>query len=137
MENKKILVVDDDAGILKELKEMLELSGYEPLCVNDSREALAIALDANPDLILIDLKMPGINGFQLADKLSQNGFLKNIPVIAMSGYFIEDRQEMLINSCGIDYFLKKPFDSFDVITTIETALAGTVREDVPIGKKRK
>ncbi|MFA5008496.1 MAG: response regulator [Candidatus Omnitrophota bacterium] len=132
MEKKKILLIDDDAGFRDELAELLRLSGYEPACACDALEAFSMALGINPDVILLDLKMPGSNGFQLADKFSQNGFLKNIPLIVMTGYFGDSGHNLLMDSCGMKYFLKKPFDSFDLITKIETALADTSKGDIII-----
>ena len=137
MEKKKILLIDDDVDFLAELAEMLKLSGYEPACVSDASRALSVALDMDPDVILLDLKMFGLNGFQLADRFSQNELLKNIPIIAMSGHFIHDKHNMLMGLYGINYFLEKPFDSFGAIIKIETALAGAEKKGIMIRKDRR
>lgn len=129
-------MIDDDVNFLKELAEMLKLSGYEPICVSDALKAFGLALDINPDGILLDLKMAGLSGFLLADKFSRNNFLKDIPIVAMTGYFVEDAHNILLSSCGIRYLLKKPFDYFEVITKIETALADADKEGI-IRKKKK
>ena len=120
---KRILVVDDDKEFLEELKETLGLSGYDVVEVNDSVSAVDVARSTKPDLVLLDLKMPGKSGFQLADELRHIAELGNIPVIAMTG-FLKDDYIPLINICGIKKCLKKPFNPLDVIAHIETALAG-------------
>jgi two-component system, response regulator PdtaR len=118
---KRILIVDDDKEFLEELKETLGLSGYDVVDVNNSISALEVARNSRPDLVLMDLKMPGKSGFQLADELSHLSELGNIPVIAMTG-FLKDDYIPLINICGIKKCLRKPFNPLDVITHIETAL---------------
>ncbi len=93
-------------------------------------------LSVNPDLILLDLKMDGLNGFQATDRLRQNALLKNIPIVAMTGHFTDNIHIPLINSCSIDYCLIKPFDYFDVIAKIETALAEVKADKVKIRQKK-
>lgn len=122
MKTKKVLIVDDDRGFLEELRENLSLSGYEMVAVNDPASFLPIALREKPDIILLDLKMPGKSGFQLADEMSRTFELQNIPIIAMSAYF-KDEYRVLMNVCGIKKCLKKPFNPLDVISEIEEALA--------------
>ena len=136
MKKKRILLVDDDGCFLEELAEMLNLSGYEPACVSDASLVFAAALDIVPDVVLLDLKMPGLNGFQVADGFARNSLLKNIPIIAMTGHFIQDKHNILMNSCGIKDCLKKPLDSFEVITKIETVLADSATEDIMIIKNK-
>lgn len=122
MENKKVLIVDDDKGFLEELRESLALSGYDMVAVNDPQEVLPIAVKAKPDVVLLDLKMPGKSGFQLADEMRRYFQLQNIPIIAMSAFF-KDEYNILMNLCGIKKCLKKPFNPLDVIAQIEGALA--------------
>ena len=119
---KKILVVDDDKEFLEELKETLALSGYDVIEVNDPVSAANVVHNTKPDLVLLDLKMPGKSGFQLADELRHLPEMGDIPMIAMTG-FLKDDYIPLINICGIKKCLKKPFNPLDVIAHIETALA--------------
>lgn len=116
---KRILVIDDDNEFLEELQELLILSGYEVTAVNDSIAALDIAKLSIPDLILVDIKMNGLNGFQVADRLNQFGETAGVPVIAMSGYFKEDEHLALMQQLGIKALIRKPFSPLDVIWRIE------------------
>jgi DNA-binding response OmpR family regulator len=123
MENKKIMIVDDDKEFLDELKETLALSGYDLVAVNDADLVLDEAKKAKPAVILLDLKMPKKNGFQVADELRHFSELQQTPIIAMTAFF-KEAYVPLMNICGIKKCLKKPFHPLDVITQIEEALGG-------------
>lgn len=118
---RKVMIIDDDKEFLEELKETLELAGYEMIAVNDSNAAVHKALRVKPDVILLDLKMPGKTGFQVADEVRHLSQLKHIPIIAMSGFF-KDEYGPLMNICNIRKCLKKPFLPLDVIVEIEAVL---------------
>ena len=122
MSKKKVMVVDDDREFLEELCELLVLSGYEMVSVNDPAAALQIAVSEKPQVILIDLKMPGKSGFQLAEEFRGLAQLDQVSLIAMSAFFKEEYKPLL-NICGIKRCLKKPFHPLEVITEIEAALA--------------
>ena len=115
------MIVDDDREFLEELREAMVLSGYDIITVDDPLLALDAASEAKPDVILLDLKMPGKNGFQLADELSHSQGLMQIPIIAMTGNF-KDEYAPLINMCNIRKCLKKPFDPAELISEIEYVL---------------
>jgi CheY-like chemotaxis protein len=121
MPNRRVMIVDDDKVFLDELKEVLELSGYDMIAANDATLALDMVSEAAPDLILVDLKMPQKSGFQLAHEVSRLSGLRHIPVIAMTGYFKEE-YGLLMNISGIKKCLKKPFNPLDVISEIEDTL---------------
>jgi CheY-like chemotaxis protein len=118
--NKRIMIVDDNKEFLEELKETLELSGYEVVAVEEPEVVLDMANKLNPDLILLDLKMPNKSGFQIADELRRLPELSHTPIIAMTGFFKDDCGALL-NICGINKCLKKPFSPLDVIAQIESA----------------
>ncbi len=120
MANKKVMIVDDDTEFLEELNETMSASGYEMISVNDSTTAVDIASRVKPDLIILDLKMPGKSGFQLAEEIRRLPELEKIPIIAMSAFFKEE-YAFLLSIFGIKKCLKKPFNPLDVITAVETA----------------
>ncbi|MDD5246920.1 MAG: response regulator [Candidatus Omnitrophica bacterium] len=122
MSKKKVMVVDDDREFLEELCELLVLSGYEMVSVNDPAAALQIAVSEKPQVILIDLKMPGKSGFQLAEEFRGLAQLEQVSLIAMSAFFKEEYKPLL-SICGIKRCLKKPFHPLEAITEIEAALA--------------
>ncbi len=120
MANKKVMIVDDDTEFLEELNETMSASGYEMISVNDSTTVVDIASRVKPDLIILDLKMPGKSGFQLAEEIRRLPELEKIPIIAMSAFFKEE-YAFLLSIFGIKKCLKKPFNPLDVITAVETA----------------
>lgn len=123
MANKKVLVVDDNEAFLEELKENLSMSGYDTIAVNNPSLVSSIVAKEKPDIVLLDLKMPGKSGFQLADEIRRIFELQNVPILAMSAYF-KDEYRMLMNVCGIKKCIKKPFNPLDIISEIEGALTG-------------
>ncbi|MFA6384415.1 MAG: response regulator [Candidatus Omnitrophota bacterium] len=124
MAKGRVLIVDDDHVFLEELKETLGLSGYEVIGVNDSQTVQSTASRTNPDVIVLDLKMNDMNGFEVAEELKRFTSTVDIPVIAMTGYFREDEHKPLMNICGITTCIKKPFNPLDVIAAIEAAIQG-------------
>jgi hypothetical protein len=122
MAKKKIMIVDDNVEFLEELKELLDLSGYETTACIDGDSALAKAREERPDAILLDLKMDDKSGFQVADELRRMPEAANIPIIAMTGYYTEKEHALLVNICGINMRLLKPFNPLDVIAKLESIL---------------
>lgn len=123
MAYKKVMIVDDDKEFLEELNEILELSGYETITASNTNNVLDIACTLKPDVILLDLKMQGKSGFQLAKEIEAIPDLSHVPIIAMSGYFKHDYNSLL-NMCGIRSCLRKPFSPLDVIARIEEVSPG-------------
>lgn len=119
---KRVLIIDDDNEFLQELNETLKLSGYEVFIENDAMSAVEIAAKSNPDVILLDLKMKGMTGFEVANKLKHVNKTMGIPVIAMSGFFTENKDITLLNFFDITNYLQKPFTPLDVIAQIEEVL---------------
>jgi DNA-binding response OmpR family regulator len=121
MSNGKVMIVDDNKEFLEELEEILAFSGYDMVAAQDPCSVVPIAIKEKPRVILLDLKMPGKSGFQLAHELSNSLELQKIPIIAMTGFF-KDGYQSLMDMCGIKKCLKKPFNPLDVIAEIESAL---------------
>ena len=123
MNRNKILILDDDEIFLEELQETLVLSGYNAVAVASGEEALNAIRVMHPDVILLDLRMDGLNGFDVAKELHNYPKTSRIPVIAISGTFVKEDELALVHMYGMKHFLKKPFNPLDVIIEIEKALA--------------
>lgn len=122
MDKKKILIVDDDKEFLEELREMLAVAGYEVTGVSDSIAAVKIARVVEPDLILLDLRMKAMSGFEVADTMKGFPETSGIPVIAMTGFYTLKEHAWLMNFCGIKRCITKPFNPLDIIAEIENVL---------------
>ena len=130
MNGEKIMIIDDNKEFLEELQEMLSLSGYIPLGINDSTVAFNVARKKKPDLILLYLKMGQMNGFDVSQKLKQCPETSCIAIIAISGYFPLEKQSLLLDMSNMRACLKKPFSVAGVISQIEDILkdSGTKKE---------
>ena len=122
-EKPKILIVDDDSEFLEEVKSVLTPCEYDIELLSDGTLALPMALKLKPEIILLDLKMGPKSGFQVADELRRAPELKDVSVIAITGYFTEKEHQMLMNICGIKKFLMKPLQPIHLISTIEFEFA--------------
>jgi DNA-binding response OmpR family regulator len=124
----RILIVDDNEELLEELENLLKLGGYDVIALSDGAMVMDIALKNKPDLILLDLKMSPKSGFQIADEARYSEHLKNIPIIAMTGFFTEKQHFLMMKLCGIRTSILKPFRPLNLITKIEFALGNRLEE---------
>lgn len=120
-EEQIILVVDDNLVNLKLLTGMLSQHGYKVNAANDAREALAQIKVEYPNLILLDIKMPDMNGYQLCSLLKSRAETQNIPIIFFSGITQSIEKIKAFSVGGVD-FITKPFQSIEVIIRIEHQL---------------
>lgn len=118
-DNVKILVVDDDANVLESIQGMLSAFGYDVLPFTDGTEALNAMRNTLPDLVLLDIAMPVMDGFQLCKCLKDDRDLKDIPVIFMSGMTAMADKIKGFKAGGVDY-ITKPFYPEEVHVRIET-----------------
>lgn len=122
MTKKKILIVDDDREYLEELSEMLTIAGYDITAISDGSSAIKAAQATAPDLILMDLRMPAMSGFEVADRLKALTQTSKIPVIAITGYYTMKEHVWLMKFCGIKRCIKKPANPLDIKAEIESVL---------------
>lgn len=116
---KNVMIVDDDQGFIDEMAEVLRSSGYEVATFLNGDELFLGLTKKKPDLILLDLKISGGSGFKIADQLKTDEKTKNIPIIAITGVYIEEDQMIVIKGCGFAKRLIKPIKPLDVIAAIE------------------
>jgi CheY-like chemotaxis protein len=118
---KRVLICDDDPVILRLLQVNLELEGYEVLLAHHGEEAIEVASQGNPDLIVLDIMMPRLDGYQTMQKLKAGESTSDIPVLFLSAKAqqsdIERGQEQ-----GVAGYLTKPFDPSELLEVIENLL---------------
>jgi CheY-like chemotaxis protein len=122
MASKKALIVDDDREFLEEMRELLVNTGYDVTSVGDGIAAAKAARTVRPDVILLDLRMKGMSGFEVADRLKGFPDTAEIPIIAMTGFYTLKEHAWLMNFSGIKRCLRKPFNPLDVIAEVEKVL---------------
>ena len=104
----KILVVDDDVTVTELLKMVLSMEGHEPTTINDSGATLKMVDQIRPDLITLDLMMPGLTGFELCELLHNDSRFKEIPILIISAW--DDRECMeKANHISVQGYISKPF----------------------------
>lgn len=113
--HKKILVVDDDPGMLKSIAAELSNSGFTVLEAADGEVGLTKALADHPDLILLDIMLPKLNGMEVLEKLRENAWGKSVPVILLTNLDADDAimKEVMKNKPSF-YLLKKNWTLRDV-----------------------
>lgn len=112
-----VLIVDDTLMNLKLLSKALETHGYETHCASNGLEALNLAKEVCPDLILLDIMMPGIDGYEVCDRLKTNLLTSNIPVLFISTMNDAIDKVRAFDIGGVDY-VTKPFQSEEVLARI-------------------
>ena len=117
-----ILVVDDTPANLRLLSKMLNEQGYRVRPVPDGRLALAAAQAKPPDLILLDIRMPDLNGYQVCERLKAESRTKDIPIIFISALDAVQDKVKAFTVGGVDY-ITKPFHIEEVLARVETHLA--------------
>jgi DNA-binding response OmpR family regulator len=120
---KRILAVDDEHDVLLIVRTALQSEGFEVETAAGGAEAVEKARAAPPDLILLDVMMPGMSGFDVLKALKAEDATSRVPVIMLTG--VSDRrkiQEAL--SSGTDYYIVKPFEFHDLIAKVNMAIEG-------------
>jgi CheY-like chemotaxis protein len=118
----KLLLADDSITIQKVVELILAEEDFEIKTSNNGQEALALIPSFKPDIVLADIEMPKMNGYQLCEKIKQDPSTSNIPVILLTGAF-EPIDEDLAKHVRADDFIVKPFESQELISKINAALA--------------
>jgi len=121
MWNKKVAVIDTDKKFTRKIEEIALMVGYLPLVVNDARSAVDAVVQSKPDVILLGLRMPNKNGFELAVAIDRASGTRKTPIIAVSDFFSEEFV-WLMGLCGIKKRLKKPCQPLDFIWAIENGI---------------
>lgn len=119
MGKEKILVVDDEEDMAKALKVRLKANGYNVVFASDSVEAFTIANKENPDLILLDIMIPGEGGFVVAERLKQSAATHGIPIIFLTGIRGEEGRAYRL---GASAYVMKPYQPEELMETIHKAL---------------
>ena len=119
--NKKILVIDDDHVVTKMVESRLKANGYEAIVSNDAALGLEIAIKRTPDLIILDVMMPIINGYNMCSLLRAEEKSKKIPIIMLTSR-AEERDKAIGQAVGANAYITKPFNMEDLLKKIEELL---------------
>jgi len=124
MAGQKILLIDDHATVRSLIETMLALRGYQVLHALDGGSGLQVARQERPDLILLDVMMPGLDGFEVCRRLKSDPLTSDIPVVFLSAR--DDRLSAEMGrQCGGVAYLRKPFRTQDVLGLLQEQFGGT------------
>ena len=121
--NKKILVIEDEATLQKALNEILSKEGYEVVSSLDGLRGLELAQKENPDLILLDIILPKMDGFEVLRRIKENDKISKIPVIILTNLSDVNDIQKALDLGATTYLVKADFHIEDVLKKIEKVLA--------------
>jgi two-component system cell cycle response regulator DivK len=125
-----ILIVEDNELNLKLLKDILDFQGYSTVVTGLGAEALSLARQYLPDLILLDIQLPDLTGTEVARGLKADGRTHAIPIIAVTAFAMSGDRERILES-GCDDYISKPFNLHALLALVERHIDGTTAESAP------
>ena len=131
MTKKKILIIEDDADVRLGYNVLLRAHGYETFFAADSAAAISEARKNMPDVILLDLGLPGGDGFLVLNRLRLSTYLALIPVIVVSARDAQGNRKRALDA-GARSYLQKPWDDNELLTTIGGIVGQPVSPSVPV-----
>lgn len=114
---KSVLIVEDNELNMKLFNDLLEAHGYDTLCAKNGVEALTLARDHQPDLILMDIQLPEVSGLEVTRWLKEQKSLQNIPVIAVTAFAMKG-DEARIREGGCEAYISKPISVSKFMDTV-------------------
>ena len=118
---KTVLIVEDNELNMKLFHDLLDAHGYKTLQTRDGMEALDIAREHHPDLILMDIQLPEVSGLEVTKWIKEDDSLASIPVIAVTAFAMKGDEEKIIEG-GCQAYIAKPISVSSFLETIETFL---------------
>ncbi len=118
----KILIIDDDAVNLNTLRELFAMEGYDVVTAIDGDEGLRKILSERPSLVITDVLMAGMDGFQLLRAIRKNEALKGLPVLFYTGSYLDEEDRKLAREIGVTRYLTKPTEPRRLVTIVKEIL---------------
>ena len=122
--NKKILVIDDNPGSMRLTGYTLEKKGYQIITASDGLEGLRKAREEHPDLIILDVMLPGLDGYEVCHQLRQKPETATLPILMISAKAHQDDKDIALR-VGADDYLTKPVEPSTIVARVESLLTST------------
>ncbi len=122
MEKKKILIVDDEEDVLLMLEKRLRAKGYFIITATNGNDALMLANSKHPDIIVLDILMPGMDGPEVAIQLQENPKTRDIPIVFLTCLYAKIEEAKHGHLVGGDVIFAKPYDSEELVDMINRLL---------------
>jgi len=124
IKSAKVLVVDDESEITEIVETFLSEAGYRVKVENDPQQAVDAALELMPDVILLDIMMPGVDGYDVCQQIKARSELSNVPVVFLTGKGRDDDMGRSFKVGG-DMFIKKPFSCERLLEIVNIVVMST------------
>jgi two-component system cell cycle response regulator DivK len=118
MTGPQVLVVEDNERNMKLFRDVLQASGFRTLEATTGERAVELALEHQPDLVLMDIQLPDIDGVEALDRLRADDKFASVPVLALTAQAMEGDRERFL-AAGFDGYLSKPVDIADFVATVK------------------
>lgn len=122
---KKILLIDDEPELVRAVTVRFKASGYEVIPAFDGQEGIDKAQEFKPDLVLLDIVMPEMDGYEVCKRLKSNPDTKDIPILIFTAYDQRDLEQKCILA-GANVIIMKPFETDELLESVNKFLKGTV-----------
>ena len=122
--SKRILIVEDQEDNRKILRDLLTSAGFDPVEAATGEEGVRLAETERPDLILMDIQLPGLDGHEATRRIKANPALRQIPVIAVTSYALSG-DDVKAREAGCDAYVTKPFSPRTLLAKIQEYLPGS------------
>ncbi len=126
MRKKRILVVDDEMDLVETIRFTLELEGYEVLTSYNGEEALHMARNNQPDLILLDVMLPKMDGYKVCRLLKFDARYKHIPILMLTAK-TQEKDRTIGQETGADEYITKPFEMEDLVKKVKEYLTKNIK----------
>jgi two-component system, cell cycle response regulator DivK len=126
MSGEQILVVEDNQKNMKLFRDVLEAAGYRTLEATSGERAVEVATEHQPDLVLMDIRLPDIDGVEALGRLRADGRTASIPVLAVTAQAMQGDRERFL-AAGFDGYISKPVDIVELVGTVEQHCDGGSR----------
>ena len=128
----RLLIIEDNPDFLEVLAYTLRAAGYDLLTAKTGKEGLELARRERPDLILTDLMLPILNGYEICSMLKHDVRYRQIPILMLSATKVQEKDEHLAKECGADFFLLKSVAPKEILDQVQ-ALLSAKRPDETVG----
>ena len=123
MENKTVLVIEDNALNMKLVTTLLKVGKYDIIEAVDAEKGIQLARESKPDLILMDIQLPGMDGLNATRIIKEESSLKNVKILALTSHAM-DGDDKKAREAGCDGYITKPIDTKNFLKTIDKFLNG-------------
>jgi CheY-like chemotaxis protein len=123
--SKLVLVADDERDIVEIVREVLEDAGFETMEAYDGQQALEAIAQKRPDALVLDIKMPVVDGIEVIKRLRADPSLSGLPVVVLTSTQVIHESREQFRELGVKSWLSKPFEPIDLVAAVKKALGET------------